>query len=101
MSTKRSTESEISEAVLKALAATHSGEATHKYLRQHVPTFISLTPGDRAPSETRDGEELWEQIVRNIKSHAGAPGNYITEGYLSAPSRGRLRLTPAGRAKVR
>ena len=100
MSGGRTTENEIARAVLRILAATASGDATISYIRNRIPDYVNLTESDRRPSETRKGEEVWEQQVRNIRSHHTAEGNYIHEGYLTAPSRGRLRITDAGRKRI-
>ncbi|MBI4922755.1 MAG: hypothetical protein HY834_13495 [Devosia nanyangense] len=95
------TENEIAEAVLRILAATASGEATLGYLKIRIPQEIKLTADDLAQSEKRPNEPMWEQRLRNIKSHHKAEGNYIAEGYLTAPSRGRLRITDSGRNRVK
>lgn len=100
MANGRSTEVEISEAVLRILASRPNGEALIGYLKNQIPNVIALTPGDREQSVTRPNEELWEQLLRNIVSHKATEGNYIAEGYLTAPSRGRLRITDAGRRKI-
>jgi hypothetical protein len=100
MANGRSTEVDISEAVLRILAGRANGEATIGYLKNQIPNLVNLTAGDREQSLTRPNEELWEQLVRNIVSHKATEGNYIQEGYLTAPSRGRLRITDAGRRKV-
>lgn len=100
MASGRTTEVEISEAVLRILAGRVNGEATIAYIKGQIPSLIVLTAGDREQSVTRPNEELWEQLVRNIVSHKATEGNYIAEGYLTAPSRGRLRITDAGRRKI-
>lgn len=99
-STQLTSEHEISEAVLTILSATHGGEATLSYLRKRLPDMLHLSADDMAQSGKRPNEQMWEQRLRNIKSHYNVPGNYIAEGYLLAPSRGRLRITDAGRKKV-
>ena len=93
-------EFEISEAVLRILAVTHGGEATLGYLRNRLPSVVKFTADDMVQSGKRPNEQMWEQRLRNIKSHHKTAGNYIAEGYLTAPSRGRLRITEAGRKKV-
>ncbi len=100
MPSGRTTEVEISEAVLRILSGRPSGEATIAYIKKKIPSVINLTAGDCEQSVTRPNEELWEQLVRNIVSHKGSEGNYIAEGYLTAPSRGKLRITNAGRDKI-
>lgn len=100
MAGARTTEVEISEAVLQILAGRPNGEATLAHIKSQIPSFVSLTAGDREQSVTRPNEELWEQLVRNIVSHKAIEGNYIAQGYLNAPSRGKLRITDAGRRKI-
>jgi len=90
-------ETTISEAVLKILVTTASGEGTIAYLRNRIPEYVELSDADRQMSTTRPNEEIWEQRLRNIRSHVKSEGNFINLGYLTAPSRGRLRITEAGR----
>jgi restriction endonuclease Mrr len=101
MTGKRTTEAEISEAVLRILNETPNGEASTDHLKRRLPDFVKLTDGDRAQSDTRQNEELWEQIVRNIVSHKKAEGNIVAEGLANSPSRGKLRITDAGRLHVK
>lgn len=97
----RTGEFEISEAVLRILAEMPNGEATIQQLVSKIPYVIKLTPGDMEISDTRPNEAVWEQIVRNIVSHKTTSGNIIAEGLATSPSRGSLRITEAGRLRVR
>ncbi|MEI1246611.1 hypothetical protein [Rhizobium aouanii] len=90
------TESEISEAVLKILAGLPSGKATFRHLIREIPNFVKLTPADHAVSETRPNEHVWEQRVRNISSHRKSEKNYIAAGYLVKVN-GGLQITELGR----
>ena len=101
MSTKanRVTESELSQIVLQILADSSNGEATVAQLKKEIPKRIQLSDADRQDSETRPGEELWEQQVRNITSHKKTPGNIIYEGF-AEPIESGLRITSAGIAHV-
>jgi hypothetical protein len=83
-------------AVMKVLAGQFNGEATVRTLIRGVPNFVKLTAEDQKPSTTRKGEEMWEQRVRNLKSHDKTPGNVIGEGYVHRVSRGKYGLTKAG-----
>ncbi len=83
-------------AVMQVLAAQPRGEATVRTLIQHVPDYVNLTADDQQPSDTRPNEEMWEQRVRNLKSHDKTPGNVIAEGFVEHVGRGRYRLTEAG-----
>ena len=94
------TETEIAEAVVKILAASKTGEAKISVLKKLVPNLVKLSLEDLAQSDTRPNEPMWEQRLRNIKSHAKTEGNFIAEGYLTAPSRGVLRITDAGRKRA-
>ncbi len=97
MTINRTSELEISKSVLRVLAVMANGEATIAQLVKRIPDVINLTTADRQPSITREGEELWEQIVRNIVSHKKSHGNIISEGFANSPSRGKLRITDIGR----
>lgn len=96
MKHNRTSEAEIGRAVLVILAQSPGGEASLAELRDQVPNHVHLTAEDRAPSLTRKGEELWEQIVRNITSHKESPGNLIAEGLVENHKKGKLRITSAG-----
>lgn len=101
MAQKRTTEAEIAEAVLRILVEMPNGEASTPQLRKNIEKYIALSEGDQKDSDTRKNEALWEQIVRNIVSHKAVPGNIIKEGFANSPSRGRLRITEAGRLHVK
>lgn len=59
-----------------------NGIATFDMCYDRIPQMITLTPEDLAPSGPRNGEPLWKQRVRNIKSHDDSPNNYIELGIL-------------------
>jgi len=93
-------EHEISAATLRIAGAQTNGLATFRRLYAQIPDQIALTSSDRGPSGTRNGEPMWHQLVRNIKSHSTTEGNYIAEGLLEhIPSVG-CRITPTGRAHL-
>jgi Mrr N-terminal domain len=100
MTGKRSSEAEITKAVLQVLAETANGELSTNQIVKRVPKYINLTEGDMVGSETRQNEAVWEQIVRNIVSHRKVEGNAIAEGLLNIPSRGKMRITEAGRSHI-
>jgi hypothetical protein len=92
----RVTEQEVAAAVIQYLSD-NSGEATIAELVDGLPGYLSLSDADRQQSETRPGEQLWEQQVRNIISHRNTPGNAIHDGQLEYLPKGddrhgRLRL---------
>jgi len=92
----RSSEHEIAFAAMKYLATQPNKSATTSDVKQSIPQFINLTPGDCEVSETRPNEELWQQVVGNIVSHRNdSPENYINRG-LIAYDNGIWTLTDAG-----
>src|SRR5438874_805214 len=94
----RSSEHDIAFAVMKYLATIPSGSASTASIKRHVPNFIDLTDDDREPSETRQNEQVWQQVVGNIVSHRrDSPENFINRGLLAYDG-GALTLTDAGRA---
>jgi hypothetical protein len=97
---RRVTEHQVGEAVLRILAASQHGRFTIARLKELLPEFLPLSAADRAPSPTRETEEVWEQQVRNIVSHRHLPGNIVFEGYATYEPRS-LSITQAGRAHVR
>lgn len=87
----RVTENEVAEAVCNYLSSLPNRSATIHQIKRALPNYIVLSPEDREPSTTRNGEELWEQQVRNIVSHRDSPGNFVYDGkILYLP--GRLSL---------
>lgn len=95
----QTTEQQFSDIVLRILAAHPYGRASHGSLRKEIIKNVTLTPEDLAPSTTRPGEQMWQQIVRNITSHHKTPGNYVHDGYLKRVFRG-LAITDSGRKKI-
>lgn len=99
--TGRSSEHDIAFAAMKYLDTVPGKSAPTSDVKQHVPNFIHLTPGDHEPSETRPNEELWQQVVGNIVSHRqDSPENFINRG-LIAYDAGTLSLTDAGEKYLR
>jgi hypothetical protein len=89
-------EEEIATAIL-SVAIANGGLATFKKAYSEIPKLIKLTPHDTALSGKRPGEAMWQQIVRNIKSHFESPDNFINRGYLVHVPRVGYKITDAGR----
>ena len=79
VNSNRTREFEFYDAV-EAVLVDEGGSATVTQVRRKIPKYISLTPEDRTPSVTRNGEELWEQQVRNIICHRECDDNPIKLG---------------------
>ena len=95
--TDRVTEADVAFATLQIAVGRPDGVATFHRLRKELPIYLDLSVADRAQSETRPNEELWEQLIRNIKSHSDVPENIICEGYATHVPRVGYRITDQGR----
>ncbi len=95
--TGRTTEREMSFAVLRYLSRQPFGEASQEQIRAAMPQYLNLTEGDLGDSLTRPGEKLWEQIARNINSHKNNSTSIVNLGYVDPVSGGGLRITDKGR----
>lgn len=93
----RTTEFEVALATLRIAASRPDGKATFYRLRRELPQYLNLSAGDMTQSTTRPGEQLWEQLIRNIKSHSDTPGNIICDGYATHVPRVGYRITDSGR----
>ncbi len=93
----RTSEAEISIAALMVARDRPTGWVSTSQLKKLVPRYITLTDDDRQESLTREGEQLWQQIVGNIVSHRTSDGNIIADGYAIYSSKG-IQITDAGRA---
>ncbi len=96
----RSTEAELSIAVLQILAEEAGGVATIDRIKERIPKIFPLSADDCVQSLTRPNEQVWEQQVRNIVSHRQAEGNIVAEG-LANYIDGGLEITDAGRKHTR
>ena len=97
----KTSEPKLGLAVMRVLVTRENGEAIMRTLIRYVPDFVNLSAEDHELSGTRPGEEMWEQRVRNLKSHDKAAGNVIGEGFVARIGRGRYRLTKAGRSHLK
>jgi hypothetical protein len=85
---------------MQVLASEPNETCTIRTMIKRVPDFLSLTHEDHEHSGKRAGEEMWEQRVRNLKSHDKTPGNVIAEGFVRRIARGRYKLTELGRIRL-
>jgi len=63
----RATESDIALATLQIAASRRDGIATFHRLKREIPDYVKLSDADREQSLTRRNEEIWEQLIRNIR----------------------------------
>ncbi|MDX5366168.1 MAG: hypothetical protein LPK88_06975 [Alphaproteobacteria bacterium] len=90
------TEDDIALGVMKIAAAQPSKICTFKRAYAEIPSVVKLSGNNLSPSKKRPGEKMWEQLVRNIKSHEKSPDNFIKRGLLEHIPRVGYRLTPKG-----
>lgn len=93
----RSTESDIATVILEIARDQTNGVASFRRIRAELPDRYDLTAGDLAPSTTRHGERMWEQQMRNIKSHDKEDDNFIFKGLLIHVPRVGYKITDLGR----
>lgn len=92
----RVTEYDVALAVLKIASANPSGICSLNQARNEIPNYLQLSADDLADSETRPGEPMWHQQIRNIQSHHAAEGNFIYDGLLEHVPGGGYRITEKG-----
>ncbi|MBE0530272.1 MAG: hypothetical protein IH626_05550 [Rhodospirillales bacterium] len=92
----KTSEQELGLAVMQVLGSQPNYSANVRDLIKYVPDYITLTEEDHQPSETRPGEEMWEQRVRNLKSHDTSEGNVIREGFVNHVKEGTYQLANDG-----
>lgn len=91
------TEEEVARLVVEIASEQRDGIARFSRIRREVPQRYRLSSADLARSVTRPNEAMWEQKMRNIKSHYESPGNFIYEGYLQHVRGVGYRVTEKGR----
>lgn len=90
------TETDIAIAILKIAQTRPNGVVTFKRAYKEVPNYLNLSTHDTTQSQTRPNEQMWQQLVRNIKSHDDVEGNFINDGLLiHIPSVG-YKITDTG-----
>ncbi|WP_147367464.1 hypothetical protein [Aurantiacibacter xanthus] len=94
------TEQDIALGVMQVASNQPSGIATFKRCYKEVPNIVQLDATNLSPSQTRNGEPMWHQIVRNIKSHDISDTNFIAKGWLVHLPRVGYQITAAGRAHL-
>ena len=96
----RSGEHDIAFAAMKYLDTLPNSSATTSEVKANVPHFFDLTDEDRRQSDTRENEELWQQVVGNVVSHRhDSPDNFINRGLIDYHS-GMWTLTKAGKKRL-
>lgn len=97
----RATETQIALAALRVAAGQPEGIASFARLKREIPELIKLSAEDLERSQTRPNEAMWEQQIRNIKSHHQTEGNYICEGYLRHIPKVGYEATEGGRLHLK
>lgn len=92
----RVTENDVALAIVKIASARPDGQCTFDRARSEVPNYVNLDPQDLAMSSTRQGEPMWHQLIRNIRSHHDVPGNFLHDGYLTHVSDVGYEVTAKG-----
>jgi hypothetical protein len=98
---ERIEEAEINKVVVCIMSDHATGRMRVGEIRAQLPNYARLSSKDYTDSETRNREHLWEQQVRNLKSHEKSTGNIFCEGYVEWISRGIWEITDSGRLRAR
>lgn len=95
----RISEVDLTDAALQVIRSEPNGRITTTKLIEELRKVLKLS---REDEEILDGrhDDHFSQIVRNIKSHKGTPGNLIYEGYLTAVPRG-FEITDVGLQRLK
>lgn len=97
----RATETDVAIAVMQIAAARSDGFCSFNRARADVPKYVTFAAADLKQSLKRPGEPMWHQLIRNIRSHHDADGNFIDRGLLVHVSRKGYEITAAGRAYLK
>lgn len=95
------TEEDVAVVVIQIASERPNGVASYQRIRQELPRRYKLSSADLAQSVTRPNEAIWEQKIRNIKSHFRSPRNFIYDGYLEHVPRVGYRITDRGQTIAR
>jgi hypothetical protein len=92
----RATEDDIAQCVARIAKGRPDKLCTFARAKSQIPGMIHLTKGDLELSTVRRGEPMWHQLIRNIKSHDSADGNWIDRGLLEHSPRKGYFVTAKG-----
>jgi hypothetical protein len=95
----RASEADVAFGVLIIASFQPNCVASYHRLKIEIPIHVRLSDFDMAESIVNPKEENWMQRLRNIKTNAHIPGNFIHEGYLLHVPRVGFRITPLGRRR--
>lgn len=93
--TDRLRENEARLIALKIAATFGDKRASTAIIKERMPHFFDLSPADLKRSETRPNENMWQQIVRNVKVHHIGQSSIFSKGWANTTANG-IELTAAG-----
>ncbi|WP_141504838.1 hypothetical protein [Rhizobium sp. L9] len=88
-------ESEARILVLKIAASFEGHTAPTSAIKKKVPDFYQLSSRDLEWSATRKNEQMWQQIVGNVKVHHAGASSIFSRGWAERTADG-IRVTAAG-----
>lgn len=95
------TERDIAIGVMRIASEQANLICSFKRAYAEIPNYVKLTATNLSPSLTRNGEVMWEQLVRNIKSHSNSPDNFINRGWLEHLPKVGYRVTENGLKRLK
>jgi hypothetical protein len=69
--------------------------ATTTQIKERIPDYRAFSPADLAPSPTRNGEVMWQQIIGNVVSHQKSRASLFNQG-LAERTQDGIRVTEKG-----
>jgi hypothetical protein len=88
-------ENEARVLVLKIAASLEGHNASTSEIKKTIPAFFDLSPADLKRSQTRRNEQMWQQIVRNVKVHHAGPSSIFSQGW-AEPTANGIKVTDDG-----
>jgi hypothetical protein len=88
-------ENEARTLVLKIAASFEGHSASTSQIKKTIPNFYELSPADTKRSETRPNEQMWQQIVGNVKVHRAGRSSIFSQGW-AKPTADGILVTEAG-----
>lgn len=73
-------EPEARDLALRIAAACPNREASTTWIKDKITDYVALTPIDLQPSDTRNQEQKWQQIVGNVISHHASASSLFSKG---------------------
>ncbi|MBX4870613.1 hypothetical protein HJA85_27210 [Rhizobium bangladeshense] len=93
-------EKEAGALMIKILGSLPDGRASTKKIKDMVPEFYDLSEADLQRSPSRKNEQIWRQIIGNVKVHRAGASSIFSRGFVREVP-GGVSLTAKGLAYLK